>query len=205
MLVCMAPASFAASDARPQFPTRPVRLVVATPPSGGTDLIARLAAARLGERWGQTMVVDNRAGANGLIAFETIARAAPDGYGLVLGNIGHLLTAHLSGKLSLKDNRDFTPIALPATSVQLLVMHAGVPATSVKEFVGLARAARPRHYAYASSGTGSIGHFAIELFSSMAKIEMTHVPRGLHGGASGHMDCRTRSGGCALSQRRSTR
>lgn len=173
---CVPSANFAATDAEAQFPRRPVRLVVATPPSGGTDLIARLMAARLGERWGQTMVVDNRAGANGLIAFETVARAAPDGHSLVLGNIGHLLTAHLSGKLAFRRDGDFTPIALSATSVQLLVMHAGVPAKSVKEFVELARAAKPRHYTYASSGTGSIGHFAIELFSKMAKIEMTHVP-----------------------------
>ncbi|MBI4188983.1 MAG: tripartite tricarboxylate transporter substrate binding protein [Betaproteobacteria bacterium] len=160
----------AAADA--QFPQRPVRLIVPTSPGGGVDFIARLLARQLSDRWGQNVIVDNRAGAAGLIGLEFTARATPDGYTLVLDNTGHLLTARLTGKLS----SDFTPIALPANSPLLFVVHPSVPATSVKELFDLARAKPAGEFNYASAGEGTSSHLGTELLSSMAGIKMTHVP-----------------------------
>lgn len=167
------PAKAAGADL--QFPHRPVRLIVPTPPSGGTDFLARLLAQKLAERWGQNVVVDNRAGATGVIAFEILAHASPDGHMLALGNVGHTLSAQLATRLSFERGGDFTPIALPATSVLLLVVYSGVQAKSVKELVELARNAKPR-LLYASGGTGSVSHLTMELFRRMVGIELTHVP-----------------------------
>jgi tripartite-type tricarboxylate transporter receptor subunit TctC len=157
------------------FPSRPVRIIVPTSPSGGTDFLTRLMQQRLGERWAQPVVVDNRAGASGLIGLELCARAAADGHTLTIVNVGLIMTAQLSGKLSFERGGDFTPIALVANSELLMVVHPGVPAKSVKELVELARA-KPRALNYASSGTGAVPHLATELFRSMAGIEMTHIP-----------------------------
>ena len=165
----------AATKADSQFPTRPVRLIVPVAPGGANDLIARLIAARLSERWGHTMVVDNRPGATGLIGLDLVARATPDGHTLGFPNIGHLVSAQSSGKLSIQRGGDFTPIAITASSVLLLVMNSTVPAKSLKELVELARA-KPRQINYASGGAGSVNHLATELFASMAGIELTHVP-----------------------------
>ncbi len=167
--------AFAASRDDPQFPQRPVRFLVPVVPSGGTDLVTRLVAQRLGERWGQTVVVENRPGATGMIAMELCARAAADGYTLVMLNQGQMLTGQQSGKLSFAQPGDFTPIALAAASELLLVTNVAVPVRSVKELVEFARA-KPRHLSYASGGTGSVGHLATALFLTTAGIEMTHVP-----------------------------
>ena len=172
LAVCLSGVVF---SAEPQFPNRPVRLIVPVVPGGGTDLVSRLVAQRLGERWGQTVVVENRAGATGLIAMELCARATPDGYTLCMLNQGQILTGERSGKLSFAPGRDFTPITLAATSELLLVVNAAVPVKSVKELVDLARA-KPGALSYASGGTGSIGHLATGMFASMAGIRMTHVP-----------------------------
>ncbi len=172
---CLPVAAIAAAPPDAQFPTRPVRLLVPVVPSGGTDLVSRLVAQRLGERWGQTVVVENRAGATGMIAMDLCARAAPDGYTLCTLNQGQMLTGELSGKVSFVPGRDFTPIALAATSELLLVVNAAVPVKSVKELIELARA-KPGFLTYASGGTGSIGHLATGMFASMAGIRMTHIP-----------------------------
>lgn len=175
IVACVPTPTLAASAADSQFPERPVRLIVPVAPGGGTDLVARLMAQRLGERWGQTVVVDNRAGATGLIGLEIGARAAPDGHTLVVVSPPYLLAAQLSGKLSVARGGDFTPIARFANTVLLLSVHPGVPAKSVKELVDLARA-KPRQINYASAGMGSGPHLATALFASMTGIEMTHVP-----------------------------
>ncbi len=174
MVACMPPPTLAATGADPRFPERPVRIIVPTAPSGGTDFVTRVMTPRLGERWGQTVVVDNRAGATGLIAFEILARAAPDGHTLLFFNVGQML-AQLSSKLSFKRGGDFTPIARSARSELLFVMHPGLPAKSLKELVELARA-KPGQINYASSGTAGLTHLAMALFASMAGIQLTHVP-----------------------------
>lgn len=174
MLACMPSPALAATGADPRFPERPVRIIVPTAPSGGSDFVTRVIAPRLGERWGQTVVVDNRAGATGLIAFEILAGAAPDGHTLLFFNVGQML-AQRSSKLSFKRGGDFTPIARFASSELLFVMHPGVPAKSLKEFVELARA-KPGEINYASSGTAGLTHLAMALFGSMAGIQLTHVP-----------------------------
>lgn len=176
IVACMPLPTLAATGADSQFPGRPVRIIVPTSPGGGANFVTRLVAQALGERWGQIVVVDNRPGASGLIGLEICARAAPDGHTLVLANVGHLLTAQHSGKLSFERGGDFTPIAQPATGETLLVVYPGVPAKSVKELVELARGAKPRYLIYASGGTGTVVHLAMELFRSMAGIELTHVP-----------------------------
>lgn len=175
VVACMPPAAFAATGADAQYPARPVRIIVSSTPSGSTDIIARAMAQRLGERWGQTVVVDNRAGASGLIALELCARATPDLHTLTIINAGPMLTAQTSGKLSFKRGGDFTPIALSANTVLLLVAHPGVPAKSVKELVEFARA-KPRFLNYASAGTGSMPHLGLALFAGMTGTELTHVP-----------------------------
>ena len=172
---CVPSALHAATGAASQMSNRPVRLIVPTAPSGSTDFIARTLAQSLGERLGQSVVVDNRAGAGGLIGLEIVARAMPDGHTLAVFNPGHMVAAQLSGKLSFKRGGDFTPIARSATTETLLVVHPGVPAKSVKELVELARA-KPRYLNYASSGTAGLPHLGMELFRSMAGIELTHVP-----------------------------
>jgi len=157
------------------FPRKPVRLVVSTPPSGGTDLLARTLAPKLAERWGHTLVIENRTGASGLVAMENIAAAAPDGYSLGIFNASHLLTAKQSGKLSFEQARDFTPVAVPASTEFVLVVHPGLGAKSFKEFIALAKA-KPGVINYVSSGVGGIQHLANELMSTKAGIKMTHVP-----------------------------
>lgn len=174
IIACLASPVLAATGADSQYPTRPVRIIVPTSPGGGTDFLTRLVAQRLSERWGQSLVVDNRSGAGGLIGLEILARAAPDGYSLIMTGVSNLLPALVSGRLSFDRDGDFTPIGRAATSVLVLVMHPGVSVKSVKELVELARA-KPRQIMYASGGTGSTAHLGMELFSSMAGIELTHV------------------------------
>ena len=173
--MCIASLPLAAPGDDARFPQRAVRIIVPTAPSGGADLLGRVAAQRLGERWGQNVVIDNRAGAASLIGVELCARAAPDGYTLVVVNPSYMLTAQTSGRLSFERGGDFTPIAFSANTAMLFVMYPGVPAKSLKELVELARA-KPRSFDYGSGGTGTATHLLTELFASMAGIELTHVP-----------------------------
>ena len=174
VLACLPSLTLAATDAYSQFPARPVRMIIPTAAGGTVDLVARVVGERLSTRWGQTIVADNRAGANGLIALTAVARAAPDGYTLTLVNAGFLHTAQTSGKLSERGT-DFAPIARSAISPLLLVMTATVSAKSVKELVELARA-KPGFFNYASGATGAVTHIAVAYFASVAGIELTHVP-----------------------------
>ncbi|MGE5523949.1 MAG: tripartite tricarboxylate transporter substrate binding protein [Rhodospirillaceae bacterium] len=164
-----------AQQASSQYPTRAVRIVVPFPPGGGTDIISRTVAQKLNEAWGQPVIVDNRAGANGIIGTEMIAKAKPDGYtlGVVIAN--HAINPSLYPKLPYDTMRDFTPVTLMAQYPYILTVHPSVPAKSVREFIALARA-RPGQLAYASSGNGSGPHLGMELFKSMAKIDVVHVP-----------------------------
>ena len=158
------------------YPSRPVRLIVPFPPGGGNDILARTVGNRLTEVFGQQVVVDNRAGAGGVIGATLAAQAVPDGYTLFLGSVGNLAqNPALKENLSYHPVRDFAAVSLLATSAFILLVNPSVPAKSVQELVALAKAA-PGKLDYASSGAGSSLHMAMELFRSATGIDMLHVP-----------------------------
>lgn len=169
----LAPSAAAQPAGDAAWPARPVRLVVPYAPGGGLDILARLIAPRLSERWGQGVLVDNRPGASGQLGAQLVAGAAPDGHTLVIISTEHI-TAPMVYRRQLYDPiASFAPIVQTGAQSYLLVVNAGVPAQNVKELVALAKA---RKLNYTSAGTGSVGHLSGELFKSLAGIEMTHVP-----------------------------
>jgi tripartite-type tricarboxylate transporter receptor subunit TctC len=158
------------------FPGKPVRMVVGFPPGGGTDILARILAQKLSEAWGQQVVVENRPGASATIAAIAVARAAPDGHTLSMGQLTpNAIAPALYPSLPYDALRDFAPIVLVGTSPNVLVVHPGLPVRSVGELAALARS-RPAGLTYATSGAGSLQHIAAELFKSMAGIDLVHVP-----------------------------
>ena len=158
------------------YPARIVRIVVPFPPSGGTDIIARIFAPKLAEALGQPVVIDNRAGANGNVGTEIVARSAPDGYSLLLNGGGTLaINPSLYATLPYDSVRDFAPISLVVVQPHVLALHPSVSAKSVKELIALAQA-QPGKLNYASSGIGSLAHLAGEIFTAMARVDMVHVP-----------------------------
>lgn len=158
------------------YPTRPVRVIVPGPPGGGTDILARTMALKLSENLGYQFVVDNRAGASGIIGVELAARAAPDGYTLSIGNSStHAIHLSLRRKLPYHPVRDFTPLMLVASAPNILITHPSLPATSITALIALART-RPAQMSYASAGTGVSQHLAGVLFCDMAGIKMLHIP-----------------------------
>jgi tripartite-type tricarboxylate transporter receptor subunit TctC len=156
------------------YPARPVRLIIPFPAGGSNDVVGRLVATYLGERFGRQLVVDNRSGAGGVIGTEAVAKSPPDGYTLLLISIAHAVNPWLY-KLSYDPIKDFAPVALLAQGTNVLVVHPSVPATSVREFIALARA-KPGDLEYASAGIGTFQHLGGELFKLMAGIDMVHVP-----------------------------
>lgn len=165
-----------ASTTAQDYPARPIRIIVPFTAGAGVDIVARAVGVSLTEAWKQSMVIDNRPGAGGTIAGELVARANPDGYTLMLGNVSTLAIAPaLNPKLSYQPLRDFAPITLITNSENVLVLHASVPATTVKEFIAYAKA-NPRKLNYGSSGNGTSSHLGGAMFASMAGVEMTHVP-----------------------------
>ncbi len=169
-------ASFTAGASLGQdYPSKPVRIVVPFAPGGSTDVLARLVGQKLGERWGQPVLVENRAGAGGNIGADQIAKSAPDGYSLLLGGVPHAISASLYPKLPYDLARDLTPIAEIASFPSAIVLHPSLPAHSVTELIALARA-RPGQLSFGSAGVGSPNHLALELFKTMAGVSMTHVP-----------------------------
>ncbi len=168
------PAPAAAAD----YPTKPIRMIVGFAPGGATDITARAVAAKLAGALGQQVIVDNRSGATGNIASELLAKAAPDGYTIMLAVTSLTTTSSVdprSHKPSFDVNRDFVPIAPVAEFPNVLSLHPSVPAASVRELIALAKA-RPGQLAYGSSGIGGFTHLSTELFNSMARISMVHVP-----------------------------
>ncbi len=158
------------------YPTRPIRMLVVYPTGGGTDISARVIGQKLSEALGQQIVVDNRPGASGSIAMEMAARAAPDGYTLVMSTLSQMaLNPVLIPSLPFDPLKDFTPVALASSTVFVLIVPPGLPARSVKEFIALAKA-QPGKLTYGSSGMGGASHVAGELFQLMAGIKMVHVP-----------------------------
>jgi tripartite-type tricarboxylate transporter receptor subunit TctC len=158
------------------FPKRPVRLVLTFgAPGGSPDTIARVTGAKLSEMWGVQVVVDPRPGAGGMLATELVAKATPDGYTLVLVSPSHVINPSLHAKVAYDPFRDFAPITQAAVVPNILSVHPGVPARSVKELIALAKA-KPGSLSYGSAGTGSSQHLAGELFREMAGVDIVHVP-----------------------------
>lgn len=158
------------------YPAKPVRLIVPFSAGGGADIFARLIGRKLGDNMGETFVVDNRAGASGIIGCEVVARAAPDGYTLLMGTTGtHTTNPAVFSKLPYDPLKDFAPISLVAESAFVLLVHPSLPVANLKELIAFAKA-RPGQLTYASSGTGSSSHLGFELFNAMAGIKGVHVP-----------------------------
>jgi len=164
-----------AQAAAPEFPTKPVRLIVPFPAGGGVDIVARGLTPHLTERWGQQVIVDNRPGAGATLGADLAAKAVPDGYNLLLANTAHAINATLFKKLPYDVVKSFEPISLVATQPSVLIVNSGVPAKSVKELIALAKS-RPGQLNYASSGNGTPPHLSAAMFEDMAGIQMTHVP-----------------------------
>jgi tripartite-type tricarboxylate transporter receptor subunit TctC len=157
------------------YPSRAVRFIVPAPPGGGTDILARTLGQRLGEMWGQQFVIDNRAGAGGIVGTDLAAKALPDGHTIVMAYTSHAINPGLYPKLPYDSIRDFAPIALIAQIPNVLALHPSVQAKSVKELIALAKD-KPGTLLYASAGSGTSTHLSGVLFNSMAGINMVHVP-----------------------------
>jgi tripartite-type tricarboxylate transporter receptor subunit TctC len=158
------------------WPSKPVRLIVAFPPGGGTDLVARIVAPRLADAIGQMVIVDNRAGAAGLVGTELATKAPADGHTLFLGTLGNLsVNPLLYPKLPFDVERDLQPVANVVAVTFMLYAHPSIPVRSVRELVALAKS-RPGELDYASSGAGGAPHLGAELFNLLAGVRMVHVP-----------------------------
>lgn len=159
-----------------EYPSRNVTLVVPFAPGGGTDILARLIARRLETAWGKTFVIENRPGAGGIVGAQAVARAAPDGYTLFLGSGTNLaVNVSLYKKLTYDPAKDFTPLALVASTPFVLVVNPSLPVKTVAEFIAYAKE-RPGQLSYATSGPGVPHHLFVELLSSMTGLKMTMVP-----------------------------
>jgi len=174
------PAALAALLATPapaqQYPTKPVRLIVAFAPGGASDLLARLLATRLGESFGQTVVVDNRPAAGGIVGSDTVAKAAPDGYTLLVGSAAAFaITPHLNVKLPYDTVKDFAPVSPFASLTFVLTVNPKVPAQSLQELIALAKS-KPGTLNLGSAGNGTTTHMVGELFKHTAGVDLTHVP-----------------------------
>jgi tripartite-type tricarboxylate transporter receptor subunit TctC len=182
LLACALPAAHAA-DA---YPVKPVRLLVGYAPGGVNDIVARAVAARLSPRLGQQVIVENRAGAGGNIATQMVARAAPDGYTMLLSSVAsHAMSPGLNKDLPFEPVNDFAPITQLVGVSSLISAHPSLPAASLKQLVALAKK-QPNKINYASPGTGSIAHLAAEFFMKTAGIKLQHVP--YKGGAPAAID-----------------
>lgn len=174
VLAAGALASGATFAQAPAYPTKSIRMVIALAPGGGVDTTGRFIAQKLNEAWGQPVVADNRPGAGGTIAAELVARAAPDGYTILMTSAGITITPSLM-KLSYDAAKDLLPVTQAAVSPGVLVVHPSLPVKNVKELIAFAKS-KPGELFFSSSGQGSAQHLTIELFSQMAGLKMTHVP-----------------------------
>jgi len=173
-LLAISPALSQPRSDSPAFPSRPVRLVTPSAPGSTADLLGRMAAQKLSEAWGQPVVVDARPGAAGIVASSIVARAAPDGYTLIMVAGNHAINPSLYSKLPYDTARDFEALTEIGAAPLLVASHPAVPVSSMKELIAYARA-HPRRLNYASAGKGTPGHLTMALLSSMAKLELVHV------------------------------
>ena len=167
--------AFSSANAQSPYPAKPVRLVVPSAPGGGTDITARVMAPKLGEYLGQQVVVENRAGAGTMIGGEAVARAAPDGYTLLMGISTLAINPAMYRKVPYDALKDFAPITQAVALPNILVTHPSLPVKTVKELVAFAKA-RPGQIQFASAGVGTNPHLTAELFLSMTGLKMLHVP-----------------------------
>jgi tripartite-type tricarboxylate transporter receptor subunit TctC len=168
-------ALMAATAQAQNYPTKPVRMIVPFVAGGNTDIIARAFAPAMSELIGQQIVVENRGGAGGMIGTEVVARAAPDGYIILMVSAGHTINPAMVKKLPYDSVKDFAPVSIIADVPTAFVAHPSLPARTVKEFIAIARA-RPGQINYSSAGVGTVGHLSAELLSSMTGIKLVHVP-----------------------------
>lgn len=173
--LCLLVFFFAGAAFSQDYPQRPVRFVVGLPPGGGADFIARLLSQKLSEGWPQQIVIDNRPGANGIIAAEHVARSKPDGLTVLIVTAAHAINPLLHRKLPYDTQSDFQPVGLLAQYPYLLIAHPALPVRSVTQLIALAKT-RPGQLSYGSSGNGSAPQLGMELFKSMANVDIVHVP-----------------------------
>jgi len=158
------------------YPAKPIRMIVGFPPGGGTDVMARLITPKMTEAWGQQVVIDNRAGATGIIGTDLVAKAVPDGYTLLMGHVAtNAIAWSLFAKLPFDPARDFAPITRVSSVPHLIVVHPSLDVHTVKDLIALAKA-RPGQIAFPSAGNGSTPHLAGEIFKTMTGVNLVHVP-----------------------------
>jgi len=175
-VVAIVAAAISAAAMGQPYPSKPIRMVVPYPPGGGTDLLARSIAPRLSEKEGQSVAVDNRSGANGMIGGEIVSKSPADGYTLLLATSAEVaLNAAVYEKMPYNPERDFAPVMLLANSPLVLAVHPALPAKNVREFIALAKK-RPGEITYGSGGAGGPHHIAGEWMKLLAKIDIIHVP-----------------------------
>jgi tripartite-type tricarboxylate transporter receptor subunit TctC len=173
--LCIFAAGSSHAQAQP-YPSKPIRFVVPWAPGGSTDVLARIIGQKLTESWGQPVLVENRPGASGNVGSEVIARAAPDGYNILVGSMStHAMNGALYAKMPFKPVDDFAPVALLAYVTNVLAVHPSVKQNTIPEIIAYAKA-NPGKLNYASAGSGSTNHLSAALFEKMANIQMTHVP-----------------------------
>jgi tripartite-type tricarboxylate transporter receptor subunit TctC len=170
LLACALPVG-----AQQPYPSKPIRIVVPYPPGGFNDTLGRVLAEKFQKAWGQTVLVDNKPGANTVIGTDAVAKAAPDGYTLLVVAFPFAVTPSLIRNLPYDTLRDFAPVALCAQSPNILVANPGLPVKSVAELIALAKA-KPDGLSYASTGNGSSNHISMELFKTLAGVKLVHVP-----------------------------
>jgi len=157
------------------YPVKSIRLIAPFSPGASTDVVGRLLAAKLTESWSQTVIVENRPGAGGIVGAAYVAKAPPDGYTLLMGSVGSLGTIGLRKNPPYDPVKDFAPITLGVRAASALVVHPSLPVTSVKQLIAFARA-HPGELNYASSGVGSPSHLAMEFFNTLAGVQTVHIP-----------------------------
>ena len=177
LLAACAPvqAQTASTGSGPAYPVKSIRIVVPFAPGGGADITARILGQKMTEQWGQQVVVDNRAGASGNIGNELVAKAAPDGYTLLMASSALAINPSVFRSVPYNAVKDFAPITQPVLLPNILVVHPSLPVKTVKDLIALAKS-RPGQLSYASAGAGTGTHLAAEMFKIMAGVDMVHVP-----------------------------
>ncbi len=174
--VAVVMAACGGTEAAQDYPNKSLRLVVPWPPAGTVDILARPVSLKLSADLGQSVIIDNRPGANSILGSDIVAKASPDGYTLLVDNItGHSANVTLYKKLPFDSLKDFAPITLIASAPNLLVVHPSSPVRTMKDLIAVAKS-QPGKLAYASFGTGSAAHLAGEMFKGLAGVDLVHVP-----------------------------
>jgi tripartite-type tricarboxylate transporter receptor subunit TctC len=191
-MAALAACSMAATATAQSYPVKPVRILVGFAAGGGTDTAARMVAHKLNESFGQPVIVENRPGSGGIIATQAVAKAAPDGYTLLMMAAADSIQPAVRAKLPYALPKDFSPVSLVVSGAYVLVIHPSVPAKNVNELIAIARS-KPGSLNYATSGIGSSAHLAAELFNALARVKTIHVPykgvsQGVVGVAAGEAD-----------------